>query len=562
MSAESAWETYNQGPVGFQAIGSNTTSQPSVAIEGAPASMVAGTSVQLSARVTNDSPGVTWKAGAGTITAGGLYTAPFEPPVGGTVVVTATSSKGAQAQATIQITAASSKGLLVGDATGSYAVGDQTSVGREEAFQFTAKSSGTVEELQFRTDATADTGLTGVILGVLAESSGRPGEVLGAVKVAGEPSINSWIKATGLSVPVVSGTGYWLVVLPLGASGKKLYYDAAAVSGGTGNVESITGGLSAMSAESAWETYNQGPVGFQAIGSQKAGAATQLRAVARIGSVSARADAPAGRLAPMQSARTVAPVDTAEPTSVDPAQPSLAIAGAQSSIIAGTSVQLSAIVANDGPGVRWSASAGSIAPDGLYTAPRIPPVGGSVTVIALSTSGAEDRRTIAITSVPASVPAPAAPLSAEEALPSTGHAAGSRGSSSSISPAIATPEAVLVGRTLVLTTAVSAPGRARVSAYLGGRRLGSCVVLTPADRSFTCRVRLGSNVSLHAPLSISASLRLGGRILQSRRPTAPVQEMKMNGAFGETRFLAHGHLTASWQLICSPSLRPALAAGR
>ena len=329
-----------------------------------------------------------------------------------------------------------------------------------------------------------------------------------------------------MSVPVVSGTNYWLVVLPLGTSGKKLYFDAAAASGGTGNVESSVGALSAMSAESSWETYNQGPVGFQAIGAVKAGTATQLQALAQTSSAS------------------------------------VAIAGAQSSMVAGTSVQLSATVANDSPGVRWTASAGSIASDGLYTAPRIPPAAGSVTVAALSASGAEDRRTIAIAPVPASVPAPAAPLSAEEALPASGHIGRARGSSSPISPAIAPPEAVLVGRTLVLTTAVSAAGRARVSVYLGRRRLGSCVILTPADRSFTCRVRLGSRVSLHAPLSISASLRLAGRILHSRRPTAPVGEMKMNGAFGETRFLAHGHLTASWQLICSPSLRPAVAGGR
>jgi hypothetical protein len=473
----------------------------------------------------------------------------------------------AVATVSIEVTASGSTNLLlVGDASSSYGVGDQTSVGREEAFQFTAKSSGTVEELQFRTDGTADTGLTGVILGVLAESSGKPGELLGAAKVSGEPAVGSWIKATGLSVPVVSGTNYWLVVLPLGVSGKKLYYDAAAASGGTGNVESSVGGLSAMSAESSWETYNQGPIGFQAIGAAKAGAATQSQALARIGSAGAGAGAPASTGTPMQSAGTEsagtgASASLAEPTSVGTAQASVAIAGAQASMIAGTSVQLSAIVANDSPGVSWSASAGSIAPDGLYTAPTLPPT-GAVTVLAISASGARDQITIAITSVPASVPAPAAPLSPEEALPSGGHIVGSRGSSSSISPAIAPPEAVLVGHTLVLTTAVSAAGRARVSAYLGTRRLGSCVVLTPADRSFTCRVKLGSRVPLHAPLRIYASLRLGGRILHSRRPTAPVGEMKMNGAFGETRFLAHGHLTASWQLICSPSLRPVVAVGR
>ena len=54
--------------------------QPSVAIEGAPSAMIAGTSVQLAAKISNDGPAVVWEASAGSITAGGLYTAPSEPP--------------------------------------------------------------------------------------------------------------------------------------------------------------------------------------------------------------------------------------------------------------------------------------------------------------------------------------------------------------------------------------------------------------------------------------------------------------------------------------------------
>ncbi len=79
--------------------------EPTVAIEGAPESMTAGTSVQLSADVTNDSSTVTWAASAGTITQAGLYTAPGEIPSGGTVTVSATTSKGAKDQRTIAIVA-------------------------------------------------------------------------------------------------------------------------------------------------------------------------------------------------------------------------------------------------------------------------------------------------------------------------------------------------------------------------------------------------------------------------------------------------------------------------
>jgi len=153
-------------------------------------------------------------------------------------------------------------------------VADQTQGGREESFQFTAKSSGTVQELQLRTNGSANTGITGLDLGIFADNAGKPGEVLGrATPVSGQPGTNSWIKAGGLSVPVVSGTKYWLMLLPLGESSKLLHYNvAAAFNAGTGNLESVAGGLTALTAEPSWETYNQGPVGFQALGSESGGA--------------------------------------------------------------------------------------------------------------------------------------------------------------------------------------------------------------------------------------------------------------------------------------------------
>jgi hypothetical protein len=547
MTAEGSWEAFNQGPVGFQAIGSNTVAQPSVTIEGAPASMVAGTSVQLSAHVTNDSPTVTWKVSAGSITTGGLYTAPAEPPAGGVVTVTATTSKGAHNQVTIEITSAASKGLLAGSATATYSVADQTTAGREEAFQFAAKSSGTVEELEFRTDATANTGVTGVILAVLGESAGKPGEVLGAVKVSGEPAVSSWVKGTGLSVPVVSGTNYWLVALPLGPSSAKLHYDAASVSGGSGNVESVTGGLSAMTAEGSWEAFNQGPVGFQAIGSIKAGAAVQAGPAVQLMS--------AVQSGPQTTATAAADQATAPTAQVAPAQPSVAIAGAQASMIAGTSIQLSAAVANDSPTIDWSASAGTIASDGLYSAPAVPPAGGTATVTALTEKGARDQFAITIVPVPVAQPAPAAPLSDEEVPPARRN---DRSTLKGSTAAVAPPEAVLVERTLILTTAVTAPGRVRLSAYFGKRLLGSCVAATPADRSFTCRLTLGRRVSVHAAVRVVASLRVGNSIVRALRRPGPVAKMKMNGAFGETQFLSHGRVAASWRLICGSSQSPSL----
>ncbi len=78
---------------------------PTVAISGAPASLVAGTSAQLQAVVAPAGP-VTWTATAGTIDANGLYVAPGTPPPGGTVTIRATSvaAPSVFAEASIAIT--------------------------------------------------------------------------------------------------------------------------------------------------------------------------------------------------------------------------------------------------------------------------------------------------------------------------------------------------------------------------------------------------------------------------------------------------------------------------
>ncbi len=493
-------------------------SAPSVTIEGAPASLVAGSSVQLSAHVVNDSPTVTWTASAGSITTGGLYTAPSEPPAGGKVTVTATSSKGAQDQRTIEITPVGAKVLLAGDATSTYAVGDQTTAGREEAFQFTAKSTGTVEEMQFRTNATANTGVTGVVLAVFADSAGKPGEVLGSGTASGLPGTSSWLKVTGLSTGVVSGSKYWLVALPLGSG--KLHFNAAAASGGTGNVESKTGGLTSATAESLWETYNQGPVGFQALG-RTSGAASAARTAAAVSSAGAGAK-PRGALA------------------------RVAIAGAPSTMIVGTGVQLSALVVNDAPAVAWHTSAGAVSSSGVYTAPSSVPSSGKVVLRASSRGGGSDERTIAIVPAAAPQPAPVVPLA--ETSPSSAGSGPAGQLPARRSPL--TSRAMRLGDELVMTTISRQAGQVALSAYVGNRRLGGCVLTTPANRSLTCRVQL-RGVSVRAPIGVRASLRVRGTVISSIRASRVIPSMDMTRP---TALLRGGFGSSAWQFICSPSV--------
>ncbi len=74
---------------------------PSVAISGAPASVLTGTAVQLTASVTGDPPGVTWSVDGvqggnpslGTISPAGLYTAPTAVPPDGRVTIRAASAR-------------------------------------------------------------------------------------------------------------------------------------------------------------------------------------------------------------------------------------------------------------------------------------------------------------------------------------------------------------------------------------------------------------------------------------------------------------------------------------
>ena len=266
---------------------------------------------------------------------------------------------------------------------------------------------------------------------------------------------------------------------------------------------------------------------------------------------------------------------------------SVAIEGAPEGMTVGTSVQLSAHVANDSPTVTWAASGGTITQGGLYTAPSEPPVSGKVTVMATTAKGAKDQRAIAIVAAPPVEPAPespqveppleppagSTPTSEPTPTPTTGMITGSAqpsgGSSSGTqqsSPgagavlgektvtahiAVDRPTVTLFGRTLVMTALPLGPGAIRLSAFLGARRLGSCVTMTPADRSFTCRIPLDRDISAHARIRVQATLHDGSATASSVRAAAPVEPMRM-GADAAVSSLA----TNFW---CSPAAIPVLS---
>ncbi len=130
------------------------------------------------------------------------------------------------------------EGIPIGKSTGVFATPNITSCWHQEAFQYTALETKEVKELLFRTNGIANPGVFSLCLGIAEDSGGKPGTVLGygvAVGTEGAEKtipINTWIKVTGFSIPVVTGTKYWLIVLPLGTTGKQLHYNIAKEGGG------------------------------------------------------------------------------------------------------------------------------------------------------------------------------------------------------------------------------------------------------------------------------------------------------------------------------------------
>jgi hypothetical protein len=231
---------------------------------------------------------------------------------------------------------------------------------------------------------------------------------------------------------------------------------------------------------------------------------------------------------------------------------------------AGTSVHLTANVANDSGAVEWSASAGSVVasgPLGRESTFQAPAQAGVVTVSAklADNKAVVATQTITIAPVPAPKPAPEAPAPPPEAP--AGHSAPPGGSgvagTKSESPKLSRPQAMYIGRYLVMSTLSTAAGRLRLSAYAGKHLLGSCATETPGGRRFTCRIKRSPTMSRRTLISVVASLRVGSLLYASRLPAERILEMRMKHASAGAHAAAAGG-DVYW---CSPSLVPDFSGG-
>jgi hypothetical protein len=155
--------------------------------------------------------------------------------------------------------------LLLGNSETSFSSAKATTAKKAQAFAFTATETGLLEELQFRTNANANTGVTSVRLGVFVDSGGVPGNVIQEGVFTGTPGTNAWIAVSGLDIPILKNAHYWLVVLSIGGA---LHYSAHG-SGGSTSLRTTSTEHTALYefSEGSWEAASfEGPAGFQGLG--------------------------------------------------------------------------------------------------------------------------------------------------------------------------------------------------------------------------------------------------------------------------------------------------------
>lgn len=168
----------------------------------------------------------------------------------------------------------------------------------------------------------------------------------------------------------------------------------------------------------------------------------------------------------------------------------VAISGAPARMVAGSSVQLTA-----SRPVTWSATAGSMTPDGLFRAPG----DGTATVTARTSGGATAQTTIAIDPPPPVVSRPAAPVAAP-GKPATASAL-------QVTTARRGPFVAASVRTL-------RAGRVRLTLLSGKRRVRSCSFRVVRGRLYGCRLRVPKKAG---PLTVSAVLVSAGHAPLVRR---------------------------------------------
>lgn len=166
--------------------------------------------------------------------------------------------------------------LLIGNNTGNPS-GVAESLGNTIfACQFTCLATGTIDTISMHETLQADATVTGMQLGIFSDDGGtapnnRPQTLLGQGTFTGRPAANTDFSATGLSIPVTSGTIYWLAVVALGSGSFNYYFnDATANGSGTLTVLGSAAATDLSQSPGTWSPFTIGPEPIYATGSTAA----------------------------------------------------------------------------------------------------------------------------------------------------------------------------------------------------------------------------------------------------------------------------------------------------
>ena len=349
----------------FTVSASPSSPQVNISVLPSSLSLAAGKSQQFSANVSGTSnTGVTWKASGGSISLGGMYTAPMSA---GSFVVTATSAADTtkSASASVTVSAAPTVAVTISPASASLNTGGSQ--------QFTASVSGS-----------SNTAVT------WSASSGT-------------------ISAGGLyTAPGVAGT--YSVTATSTADTTKSASATVSVSAAPVVAVSISPGLASVS--------TGGTQQFTASVTGNSNTAVTWSATG--GSITAAGLYTAGSSGGNFTVKATSVADSTKSASASvtvnaPPVVAVTISPVSASMLSGGSQQFKATVTgSSNTAVNWSATAGSVTTAGLYTAP------GTAGTFSVTATSAADSTKSASATVTVSVPEVAVSLSPGSASLSTG----------------------------------------------------------------------------------------------------------------------------------------------
>ncbi len=185
-------------------------SQVSISVTPSSADVQAAGQQQFTATVSGTTnSAVTWSASGGTVTTGGLYTA---PGTAGSYLVTATSVADTtkSASATVNVTPPGSSTVLLGDQNVESHADSTLALGQALAFQATANANANLQSLAIYLDSTST--VSRVVVGLYSDAGGHPGSLLSQGSNT-QTVPGAWNPISMVATSVTAGMPYWIAIL-------------------------------------------------------------------------------------------------------------------------------------------------------------------------------------------------------------------------------------------------------------------------------------------------------------------------------------------------------------